>query len=180
MILFCSFYAAHPVLNNMEDGLKPFIAAINGFALGGGCELAMGCHYRIMSNTAKIGLVEANLGLIPGFGGTQRMPRLMGLDEGTHAILTAKQFSADNATRRGLVDEKCSPQELMIRAEKVALEFANKQRTIRRSLYLTDRIPDIAVAKEHNAALRKRFAKLFDASPAAEYAIHAIMGIYSG
>jgi len=172
--------AAHPVLNNMEDGNTPMIAAINGFALGGGCELAMGCHYRIMSTTASIGLVEANLGLIPGFGGTQRMPRLMGLDEGIYAILTAKQFKAEHAVRRGLCDEKCAPDHLMARAEAVALEFANKQRTIRRSLYLTDRIPDIKVAKEHNAAMRKRFAKLFHASPAAEYALTAIMGIYEG
>eukprot|EP01084_Bolivina_argentea_P278959 476808_1 len=172
--------AAHPVLNNIEDGNKPFIAAVNGYALGGGCELAMGCHYRIMSTTASIGLVEATLGLIPGFGGTQRLPRLMGLSEGIYAILTGKQFSAKHANRRGIVDEISTPHQLLKRAETVALEFANNQRTIRRSLYLSDKIPDINVAKQHIAAMKKRFSKIFHMSPAAEYAINAIMGIYKG
>ena len=98
--------------------------AINGFALGGGCELAMGCHYRIMSKTASIGLVEANLGLIPGFGGTQRLPRLVGLNEGIMAILTGRQFNAKRAKRTGIVDEICDPDQLLKRAEIVALEFA--------------------------------------------------------
>lgn len=172
--------AAHPVLNNIEDGNKPFIAAINGFALGGGCELAMGCHYRIMSTQASIGLVEANLGLIPGFGGTQRLPRLMGLNEGIYAILTGKQFSAKHAERRGIVDEISQPNELLKRAEIVALEFAENKRRLRRSLYLDDKIPNIQIAKQQVTAMRKRFSKLFQRSPAAEYAITAIMGIYQG
>jgi enoyl-CoA hydratase len=82
---------------------KPSIAAINGFALGGGCELAMSCTFRFAADTAKLGLPETNLGIIPGYGGTQRLPRLVGRDRALDLILTGRMISADEAFKIGLV-----------------------------------------------------------------------------
>ena len=81
---------------------KPVIAAINGFALGGGCELALACHMRFASETAKIGLPEVGLGIIPGYGGTQRLPRLVGLGRALELIATARMIDAAEAFRIGL------------------------------------------------------------------------------
>jgi enoyl-CoA hydratase len=89
---------------DLIEGLgKPSIAAINGFALGGGCELAMSCTFRVAADTARLGLPETNLGIIPGYGGTQRLPRLVGRDRALDLILTGRMVSAEEALNIGLV-----------------------------------------------------------------------------
>lgn len=92
----------------IRDTRKPVIAAINGFALGGGAELAMSCHLRIASEDAKIGLPETSLGLIPGYGGTQRLAELVGRSRALELILTAKHISADEAAEMGLINDVVS------------------------------------------------------------------------
>jgi enoyl-CoA hydratase/carnithine racemase len=93
--------------------LKPVIAAINGYAFGGGCELAMASTFRVMQENAKIGLTELNLGIIPGFGGTQRMPRILGKSKALDLILFSKRLAAQEALEIGLVDRVSKVGELM-------------------------------------------------------------------
>jgi enoyl-CoA hydratase len=93
------------VLSKLENLKKPVIAAINGVALGGGLELALACHIRIASDRAKLGLVEINLGIMPGFGGTARLPRVVGWAKATEMILTADTITAQEAYRIGLVNK---------------------------------------------------------------------------
>jgi len=99
--------AAHgsAVFTGIERFAKPVIAAVNGFALGGGFELALACHVRVASTQAKFGLPEARLGLIPGYGGTQRLPRLIGQGRALQMILTGDQVDAETAARLGIVNE---------------------------------------------------------------------------
>jgi len=118
--------AAHSVMNSIEQCSKPVIAAINGFALGGGCELAMACDIRIASETARMGQPEVNLGIIPGFGGTQRLPRLVGKGMAKYLIMTADMIDAAEAYRIGLVQKVAAPAELIAECEKV-LEKINKK-----------------------------------------------------
>ncbi|HIU24985.1 MAG TPA: enoyl-CoA hydratase/isomerase family protein [Candidatus Copromorpha excrementigallinarum] len=108
------------VMNHIEDIDKPVIAAVNGFALGGGCELAMACDIRIASEKAKFGQPEVNLGIIPGFGGTQRLPRLVGKGMGKYLIMTAEYIDAQEAYRIGLVEKVVAPEDLIAECEKVA------------------------------------------------------------
>jgi enoyl-CoA hydratase len=112
------------VLDRIEGCGKPVIACINGFALGGGCELAMACTLRLASETAKLGQPEAKLGLLPGYGGSQRLPRLIGKGAALKLLLTGEIISAAEAYRLGLVDEVLPPAELLPRAEKLALAIA--------------------------------------------------------
>lgn len=100
----------------------PVIAAVNGFALGGGCELAMACDFRIASQKAKFGQPEVNLGIIPGFAGTQRLPRLTGLGDAIFLTLTAETIPAEEALRIGLVQKVTEPEKLM----EETLAIANK------------------------------------------------------
>ncbi|MEM0266887.1 MAG: enoyl-CoA hydratase-related protein, partial [Archaeoglobaceae archaeon] len=102
------------------------IAAINGFALGGGLELAMACDIRIASNKAKLGQPEINLGIIPGAGGTQRLPRLVGLGMAKKLVLTGEIIDANEAFRIGLVDEIVEHEKLMERAKEIANKIAEK------------------------------------------------------
>ena len=110
------------LMHLIENFPHPVIAAVNGFALGGGCELAMACDIRIASEKAKFGQPEVNLGLIPGYGGTQRMARLVGRGKAKQLILSGDMIDAAEAYRIGLADEVYPPEELM---DKV-LELANK------------------------------------------------------
>ncbi len=110
------------VFASIEKFPKPVIAAINGFALGGGCELALACHIRIASEKAQIGLPEVTLGIIPGYGGTQRMARLLGKGKALELILTGDRIPAAEAERIGLVNKVVAPEELM----NVAMEMAKK------------------------------------------------------
>ncbi|WBX76826.1 enoyl-CoA hydratase-related protein [Tenacibaculum ovolyticum] len=103
----------------VENLSTPVIAAINGFALGGGLELAMACHFRIASENAKMGLPEVSLGVIPGYGGTQRLPQLVGKGKAMELIMTAGMISADEAKQCGLVNHVVSQDELLPLAEKL-------------------------------------------------------------
>jgi len=107
------------VLSIIENMPKPVIAAVNGFALGGGCELAMACHIRIAAETARFGQPEVNLGVIPGYGGTQRLARLVGKGRAMELCLTGKMISAAEAQSIGLVNKVVPPAELMAEAEKM-------------------------------------------------------------
>ena len=112
------------VFRKIENLDKPVIAAINGFALGGGCELAMACDIRIASNKAKIGQPETGLGITPGFSGTQRLPRIVGLGKAKEIIYTAKPITADEAYRIGLVNSVVEPEALMDAAYAMAKQIA--------------------------------------------------------
>lgn len=105
---------------------KPVIAAINGYCLGGGCELALTCDIRIASETAQIGQPEVNIGIIPGGGGSQRLPRLVGMGQAMKLILTGDRIPAPEALRIGLVDEVVAPARLMDRALEIADRIAEK------------------------------------------------------
>src|SRR5256714_6460048 len=130
------------VLNLIENLGKPVIAAINGFALGGGCETAMACTIRIASENAKFGQPEVKLGLLPGGGGTQRMPRLIGKGRALQLILTGGIISAADAYRIGLVNEVLPPAELIARAESILNEiFTNAPLAVKFSLQaVNDRV----------------------------------------
>ncbi len=116
----------HKVMNLIENNEKPVIAAVNGFALGGGCELAMACDIRIASEKAKFAQPEVGLGIIPGFGGTQRLTRLVGKGMAKYMILTTEMIKADEAHRIGLVEKVVAPEDLLAEAEKVAKTIAVK------------------------------------------------------
>lgn len=116
----------HNLMNYMESIEKPIIAAVNGFALGGGCELSMACDIRIASAKAKFGQPEVNLGIIPGFGGTQRLPRLVGRGMGKYLIFTADMIGGEEAHRIGLVEKVVAPEDLMAEAEALADKIASK------------------------------------------------------
>lgn len=108
------------LFNLLENCSKPTIAAVNGFALGGGLELAMSCHIRIASLNAKMGLPEVSLGVIPGYGGTQRLSRLVGKGKAMEMICTAGMISAEDALEWGLVNRICDQEELISNCEKIA------------------------------------------------------------
>jgi enoyl-CoA hydratase len=101
------------VFDHIENLKKPVIAAVNGFALGGGLELAMACHFRVASDNAKMGLPEVTLGLIPGYGGTQRLPQLVGKGRAMEIILTAAMITAEEAMQYGLVNHVVPQNELI-------------------------------------------------------------------
>jgi enoyl-CoA hydratase len=116
----------HAVLFKIENLSKPVIAAINGYALGGGLELALACDIRIAADTARLGVPEINLGLIPGYGGTQRLPRLIGKGLAKLMILTGDHVPADEALRIGLVEKVVPAQDLRAEALALAQKLAEK------------------------------------------------------
>jgi enoyl-CoA hydratase/carnithine racemase len=111
------------VLDLIENCGKPVIACVNGFALGGGCEVAMACTMRLASDNAKMGQPEVKLGIIPGYGGTQRLPRLVGKGLAQQILLTGEIISAQEALRIGLVNEVVPQPELIARAEAIAAKI---------------------------------------------------------
>jgi len=107
------------VFDVIQNHSKPIIAAINGFALGGGLELALACHIRVASSSAKMGLPEVSLGLIPGYGGTQRLTELIGKGRAMEIILTADMITADDAFRTGLINHIFEPEHLLSKASEI-------------------------------------------------------------
>lgn len=113
------------VFNKIENLSKPVIAAVNGFALGGGLELAMSCHIRYASENAKLGLPEVTLGLIPGYGGTQRLPKLVGKGIANEMIFSAKMISAARGKEIGLINEVFPIEELLLKTKELAKTISN-------------------------------------------------------
>lgn len=112
------------LFNKIENLSKPVIAAVNGFALGGGLELAMSCHIRYASENAKLGLPEVTLGLIPGYGGTQRLPKLVGKGLANELIFSAKMISAERAKEIGLVNDVFTLEELLPKSKELATQIS--------------------------------------------------------
>ena len=117
------------VFFKIENSPKPIIAAVNGFALGGGCELAISCHFRLASQNAKFGQPEVNLGLTPGYGGTQRLTQLIGKGRSIEMLVSANMIDADTALQYGLVNYVVPPEELLSKAKSV-LEVINSKAPI--------------------------------------------------
>jgi len=117
---------AYRVFNTLENMPQVSIAAVNGFALGGGCEIAMACDMRIASENAKFGQPEVNLGILPGFGGTQRLPRLVGKGRAKELIFTADMIDAQEAYRIGLANKVVPQAELLDYCKKMAAKIASK------------------------------------------------------
>ncbi|MFY0252644.1 enoyl-CoA hydratase/isomerase family protein [Chitinophaga sp. 30R24] len=116
----------HVIFQRIETSHKPIIAAVNGFALGGGCELAMACHFRLASNKARFGQPEVGLGLIPGYGGTQRLTQLVGKGRALELMLTGDMISADEALAWGLVNHVVQPEELLPKAIAILQKIQTK------------------------------------------------------
>ena len=116
----------HRMFTRIERFPKPVIAAINGYALGGGCELAMSCHLRLMSDAAVIGLPEINLGVFPGYGGTQRLPRLVGRTHAYELLFLGDRTPAERAREIGLVNRVCEAASLMDEARELAGRLAGQ------------------------------------------------------
>ena len=114
------------VFSKIENSPKPIVAAVNGFALGGGCELAMACHFRIASDNAKFGQPEINLGLIPGYGGTQRLTHLIGKGRAMELVMTGTMIDAGTALGYGLVNEVV-PQEELLNKTRSRLELISSK-----------------------------------------------------
>ncbi len=114
------------VLRRIERFPKPVIAAINGHALGGGCEIAMACHLRLMKETARIGQTESNLGIIPGYGGTQRLPRLIGRTKALESLILGTQIPASEALQLGLVNKLSKEGETLADAKGLARQIAKR------------------------------------------------------
>ncbi|ASZ14771.1 enoyl-CoA hydratase/isomerase family protein [Chitinophaga pendula] len=114
------------IFQRIEDCPKPIIAAVNGFALGGGCELAMACHFRVASANAKFGQPEVKLGLIPGYGGTQRLTQLIGKGKALELMMTADMIGAEEAHQLGLVNHVVGKEELMPKVMEILQKIHGK------------------------------------------------------
>ncbi|KAK9812903.1 hypothetical protein WJX72_005569 [[Myrmecia] bisecta] len=130
----------------VEDGPKPTVAAIEGIALGGGCEVALACNARVCTPGTKLGLPELQLGILPGFGGTQRLPRLVGLQKACEMMLTSQPVTAQAAAQLGLVDAVVPHDELLSVAKQVALDIADGRTARLMTLYRTDKLPPLPEA----------------------------------
>jgi enoyl-CoA hydratase len=158
----------HEVGRLLETMPKPTIAAVNGFALGGGCELALACDFRYASTNAKLGQPEINLGIIPGWGGTQRLPRVVGLGLAKELILTGRVVDADEALRIGLVDAVHEPGDLLEKTMEVARLLASKGPL---ALAAAKEALNSSLAGDHGANLEREadyFGELFSSEDAKE------------
>lgn len=162
------------VLTKVENATKPIIVAIHGMALGGGLELAMAAHYRISTRSARCGLPEVNLGILPGAGGTQRLPRLIGVQKSLEFITSGKQFSAAQAFEMGLFDALTEDDSLRADAIVFARKIANSGAPLKKVRGLTDKIISAENAQEIFATFRKKNARNFRGFLAPEFIIQAI------
>lgn len=139
------------VFSMIEKFEKPVIAAVNGFALGGGCELALACHIRLASENAKFGQPEVNLGIIPGYGGTQRLTRLINSGRAAEMILTADMIDSNEALRIGLVNKVYPQSELQSQAFEMAVKIASKgQQAIRLALKAIKVVDEVSLQEGQN------------------------------
>lgn len=136
------------VVNTIEDAKKPAVAAIEGLALGGGLELTMGCHARIAAPKAQLGLPELTLGVLPGFGGTQRLPRLLGLSKAVEMMLLSKSITSEEGKKLGLIDALVSAEELLRVSRLWALDIAERRKPWMRSLHRTDKLSSLSESRE--------------------------------
>jgi len=156
----------HEVLNSIENCPKPVIAAVAGYALGGGCELALACDMRIADESAKFGQPEVSIGLIPGFGGTQRLTRLVGIARAKELILTGRIIGATEAEFIGLVNSIAPNGELMAKTEEIAECIAQKSPA---AVRIAKRIINIAGQMEKGMALEiAAFAECFASADSSE------------
>lgn len=139
------------VFSLIEKFEKPVIAAVNGFALGGGCELALSCHFRLASENAKFGQPEVNLGIIPGYGGTQRLTRLINSGRAAEMILTADMIDANEALKIGLVNRVYPQSELQSKAFEIAAKIVSKgQQAIRLALKAIKTVDEVSLQEGLN------------------------------
>ncbi|XP_077240679.1 multifunctional protein 2 [Tasmannia lanceolata] len=142
------FISIEIITDTFEAARKPLVAAIDGLALGGGLEVAMACHARISTSTAQLGLPELQLGMIPGLGGTQRLPRLVGLSKALEMMLMSKPIKGEEAHALGLVDAISPSNELVKTARRWALDIAECRRPWVTSLYRSDKLEPLGEARE--------------------------------
>ncbi|XP_009769326.1 glyoxysomal fatty acid beta-oxidation multifunctional protein MFP-a-like [Nicotiana tabacum] len=142
------FISVEILTDTVEAARKPSVAAIDGLALGGGLEVAMACHARISTPNAQLGLPELQLGILPGFGGTQRLPRLVGLAKSLEMMLTSKPVKGEEAFNVGLVDAVVSSNQLLDTARKWALDILERRKPWVASLHKTDKIEPLGEARE--------------------------------
>ncbi|XP_023536736.1 peroxisomal fatty acid beta-oxidation multifunctional protein AIM1-like isoform X1 [Cucurbita pepo subsp. pepo] len=147
-------------VNTMEDAKKPIVAAIEGLALGGGLEMALASHARIAVPKVQLGLPELTLGVIPGFGGTQRLPRLIGLSKAIEMMLLSKTITSEEGKKLGLIDAIVSPDELLKVARKWALDIADRRKPWIRTLHRTDKIGSLAEARVVLTSAREQAKKI--------------------
>ncbi|XP_020574929.1 peroxisomal fatty acid beta-oxidation multifunctional protein-like [Phalaenopsis equestris] len=162
------------VVNTIEDAKKPSVAAIQGLALGGGLELTMGCHARISTLDAQLGLPELSLGVIPGSGGTQRLPRLVGLSKAMEMMLLSKSIRAKEGKELGLIDAGASPKELLMVARQWAVEIAERRKPWLRSLQRTDKLGSLSEACQIVHATRQQAKKSAPHIPQRQVCLDAI------
>lgn len=149
------------IFSKIENFPKPVLAAVNGFALGGGCELALSCHIRIASKGAKFGQPEVNLGIIPGYGGTQRLPRIVGMGRALELILSGRMIDAEEAFSIGLVNKVVEKEKLIEEAKKTLNGIIEKA-PLALELALKSVISGMEMSKEDGLKLeRSNFAILF-------------------
>ncbi|HNR90343.1 MAG TPA: enoyl-CoA hydratase/isomerase family protein [Spirochaetota bacterium] len=149
------------IWNKIEDYPKPVIAALNGHALGGGCELALACHVRFMKKGARIGLTETNLGIIPGYGGTLRLPRLIGRSRALDCIMFAKQYEAEEALAIGLIDRLCDEGKTLDDAIAYGEEIAKRPPLAIRAVLKIMSASASMSPEQHLKIEREELAKLF-------------------
>lgn len=149
------------VFQQIEEHPAIFIAAINGYALGGGCELALACDLRFASSTASFAQPEINLGIIPGFGGTQRLPRIVGALKAKEWIFTGKRFTAQEALAAGLVSRIIEHEQLLLESEALAEELAQKSGPILALAKQAINAAGVGVNEEHGEKEAVFFGKCF-------------------
>ncbi|KAK7855142.1 peroxisomal fatty acid beta-oxidation multifunctional protein aim1 [Quercus suber] len=169
------------VVNTIEDCKKPIVAALEGLALGGGLEVAMGCHARIAAPGAQLGLPELTLGVIPGLGGTQRLPRLVGLPKAIEIMLLSKPIMSEEGKKLGLIDALVASEELLKVSRQWALDIANMRKPWVRSLHRTDKIGSLSEARNLINIARQQAKKTAPNMPQHQVCLDTIeVGIVQG
>ncbi len=149
------------VWNKIEDFPKPVVAALNGHALGGGCELALACHFRIMKKGANIGLTETNLGIMPGYGGTLRLPRFIGRAKALEYMILGKQMNSDEAFSLGIANRLSEEGKTLDDAVAFALDLAKRPPLSTRALLKIFSMSPSLSPEQHLKVEREELAKLF-------------------